>query len=50
MLQATLPAGATASRTEAVNQQIVDWFLTEEKQNIDVVFTINGFNFSGAHR
>lgn len=48
MLQATLPAGATASRTEAVNQQIVDWFLTEEKQNIDVVFTINGFNFSGA--
>ncbi|KGD72734.1 efflux RND transporter permease subunit [Pantoea vagans] len=48
MLQATLPAGATASRTEAVNKQIVDWFLTEEKQNIDVVFTINGFNFSGA--
>ena len=48
MLQATLPAGATTGRTEAVNQQIVDWFLTEEKDNIEVVFTINGFNFSGA--
>jgi len=48
MLQATLPAGATSSRTEAVNQQIVDWFLKEEKDNVEVVFTINGFNFSGA--
>lgn len=48
MLQATLPAGATLSRTEAVNKQIVDWFLTKEKDNVDVVFTINGFNFSGS--
>ncbi|MDU4092044.1 MAG: efflux RND transporter permease subunit [Pantoea sp.] len=48
MLQATLPAGATSNRTEAVNQQIIDWFLSEEKENVDVIFTINGFNFSGA--
>ncbi|ARJ42704.1 multidrug efflux RND transporter permease [Pantoea alhagi] len=48
MLQATLPAGATSNRTEAVNQQIIDWFLKEEKENVDVIFTINGFNFSGA--
>lgn len=48
LLQATLPAGATASRTEEVNQQITNWFLTKEKENVDVVFTINGLNFSGA--
>ncbi|MGK9174616.1 efflux RND transporter permease subunit [Yokenella regensburgei] len=48
MLQATLPAGATSGRTEEVNKQITDWFLSEEKDNTDVVFTINGFNFSGA--
>lgn len=48
MLQATLPAGATTSRTEKVNKEVTDWFLSEEKDNIDVIFTINGFNFSGA--
>lgn len=48
MLQATLPAGATASRTAAVTREMTDWFLSEEKDNVDVVFTINGFNFSGS--
>lgn len=48
MLQTTLSAGATASRTEAVNRQVADWFLDHEKDNVDVVFTINGFNFSGS--
>lgn len=48
MLQATLPTGATTSRTEKVNKEVTDWFLSEEKDNIDVIFTINGFNFSGA--
>lgn len=48
MLQATLPSGATAGRTEKVNQKVIDWFLNEEKNNVDIVFTITGFNFSGA--
>lgn len=48
MLQATLPAGATSGRTEEVNRNIADWFLSQEKDNVEVIFTINGFNFSGA--
>ncbi|ATA19206.1 multidrug efflux pump [Gibbsiella quercinecans] len=48
MLQASLPAGAAASRTDAVNQQITDWFLNEEKDNTDVIFTITGFNYTGS--
>ncbi|MFP1729051.1 efflux RND transporter permease subunit [Lonsdalea quercina] len=48
MVQYTLPAGATVNRTNAVNKRITDWFLTEEKDNIGVIYTITGFNFSGS--
>ncbi|MFP1918385.1 efflux RND transporter permease subunit [Lonsdalea quercina] len=48
MVQYTLPAGATVNRTNAVNKRITDWFLTEEKDNISVIYTITGFNFSGS--
>lgn len=48
MVQYTLPAGATAARTAEVNRQIVDWFLINEKANTDVIFTVDGFSFSGS--
>lgn len=46
LLQATLPSGATMSRTESVNRQITDWFMDDV--NTDVIFTIGGYNFSGS--
>lgn len=48
LLQATLPGGATMNRTEAVTQQVTDWFLENEKDTTDVIFTVGGFNFSGS--
>lgn len=48
MVQYTLPAGATVNRTNAVNKRITDWFLKEEKDNVSVIYTITGFNFSGS--
>ncbi len=43
----TLPVGATQSRTVAVGDQLEHYFLTDEKKNIDALFTVAGFNFSG---
>ena len=48
MVQYTLPAGATNSRTEEVSQQVTNWFLNNEKDNTNVIFTVNGFSFSGS--
>lgn len=48
MVQYTLPAGATNSRTAEVSKQVSDWFLNNEKANTDVIFTVNGFSFSGS--
>lgn len=48
MVQYTLPVRATAARTAEVNRQIVDWFLINEKANTDVIFTVDGFSFSGS--
>ena len=50
MVQYTLPAGATAVRTAEVSRQVREWFLTKEKANTDVIFTVEGFSFSGTDR
>jgi multidrug efflux pump len=47
MVQFTLPTGATSARTEAVAHQIEDYLLGPEDANVDNLFTINGFSFSG---
>ncbi len=47
LAQAQLPAGATQQRTQKVMDQITDYFLTKEKANVQSVFTVNGFGFSG---
>ncbi|WP_289483620.1 efflux RND transporter permease subunit [Enterobacter sp. E105B] len=48
MIQYTLPAGATASRTHEINNAVVSYFIDHEKANTDVVFTVEGINFSGS--
>ncbi|MDN2487725.1 efflux RND transporter permease subunit [Kosakonia sacchari] len=48
MVQFTLPAGATATRTDAVASKVTDWFLNTEKANTEAIFTVTGFSFSGS--
>lgn len=47
MIQFTLPAGASATRSENVEKIIRDYFLNEEKNNVNSIFSIVGFTFSG---
>jgi len=47
LTQAQLPAGATQERTQKVLDQVSNYFLTEEKDNVQSVFTVNGFGFAG---
>ena len=48
MVQFTLPAGATDARTAVISNKIKDYFLTQEKDNVSVVFTVSGFSLSGS--
>ncbi len=43
-----LPPGATEERTQAVLKQVSDYYLNEEKESVEAVFTVSGFSFSGA--
>lgn len=45
-----LPAGATQERTQKVLDQVTDYYLKNEKANVESVFTVNGFSFSGQHK
>lgn len=47
LTQAQLPAGATQERTQKVLDQVSNYFLTKEKDNVQSVFTVNGFGFAG---
>jgi multidrug efflux pump len=47
-IQYTLPPGATMPRTMAVVREIEHYFLTEETQDVPVVFTIVGQSQAGA--
>ncbi|MDD3343806.1 MAG: efflux RND transporter permease subunit [Sulfurospirillaceae bacterium] len=47
MIQFTLPAGASVTRSEKIEKTIRDYFLTEEKNTINSIFSIVGFTFSG---
>ncbi|WP_152047656.1 efflux RND transporter permease subunit [Aureimonas psammosilenae] len=48
IVQYTLPPGATQTRTVAAAQGIEDHFLGPEEANVDGLFTISGFRFSGS--
>ncbi|MEO8927096.1 MAG: efflux RND transporter permease subunit, partial [Caulobacteraceae bacterium] len=44
----SLPTGAIQDRTVAVAKQVEHYFLTQEKANIDTLFTVVGFSFAGS--
>ena len=44
---AQLPAGATQERTQKVLDEMTDYYLTKEKNNVESVFAVNGFGFTG---
>lgn len=47
MTMVQLPAGATQTRTQQILDQVQQYYLTQEKANVESVFTVNGFSFSG---
>ncbi|MCE9891150.1 efflux RND transporter permease subunit [Kluyvera intermedia] len=47
MTMIQLPAGATQERTQKVLDTVTDYYLNNEKANVQSVFTVNGFSFSG---
>ncbi|MFP2505641.1 efflux RND transporter permease subunit [Buttiauxella gaviniae] len=47
MTMVQLPAGATQERTQKVLDQVTNYYLNTEKANVESVFTVNGFSFSG---
>ncbi|MGH6878308.1 MAG: efflux RND transporter permease subunit, partial [Rhizomicrobium sp.] len=48
LVQLTLPTGAEQSRTLAVAKEIEHHFLVDEKANVDNMFIVTGFSFSGS--
>ncbi|EAO5053852.1 efflux RND transporter permease subunit [Salmonella enterica] len=42
-----IPSGATQERTQKVLDQVTHYYLNNEKVNVESVFTVNGFSFSG---
>lgn len=47
-IQFELPPGATLERTEAAATQIQKYFLTQEKENVAVVYALSGSSRAGA--
>ncbi len=45
--QVQLPNGATKERSIAVMEDVVQYFLHEEAENVESVFSVIGFSFSG---
>ena len=45
--QVTTPPGATVQRTQAVLDQVREYFQNDEKQAVEHVFTVTGFSFGG---
>ncbi|EOC1324507.1 efflux RND transporter permease subunit [Cronobacter dublinensis] len=47
MTMVQLPSGATQARTQQVLDQVSHYYLNDEKANVESVFTVSGFSFSG---
>ncbi|MGC4251544.1 MAG: efflux RND transporter permease subunit [Sphingobium sp.] len=45
--QVALPAGATMEETERTLTRVRDFYMKDEKHDVEVVFTISGFGFVG---
>lgn len=48
MAMYNLPVGATMTRTDTVGDQITDYFMNAEKDNLKYIFTVSGFSFAGS--
>lgn len=48
MAQVSLPQGASVKRTNEITKKVEEYFLTDERDNTEAIFTISGFNFSGS--
>ncbi|MFQ1941724.1 efflux RND transporter permease subunit [Aeromonas veronii] len=48
MSMVQLPVGATKQRTEVVLADMRDYFLKNEKDDVDSVLTVSGFSFAGS--
>ncbi len=48
MVQISLPEGASVKRTVAVAKDVENYFLNNEANTTNTIFTISGFNFSGS--
>ncbi|WP_041959314.1 efflux RND transporter permease subunit [Sulfurospirillum arsenophilum] len=48
MVQFSLPEGASFKRSDAVAREIERYFLNNESNNTEAIFTISGFSFSGS--
>jgi multidrug efflux pump len=46
-VQVTTPPGAASGRTQAVLDEVYDYFKTKEAGNVGGVFEVNGFSFGG---
>ncbi|EKT65001.1 efflux RND transporter permease subunit [Providencia burhodogranariea] len=42
-----LPPGSTQEQTQAVLEEVNDYFHTKEEHNVESVFTVGGFSFAG---
>ncbi len=42
-----LPTGATQQRTQKVLSKVLDYYLIQEKENVNTAFTVAGFSFAG---
>jgi multidrug efflux pump len=47
MTSFNLPTGAEQARTVAIGKEIERFYLTKEKDNVDNLFVVTGFSFSG---
>jgi len=47
MVQAILPANSTLEQTKEVMNEVREYFMTVEKDNVESCMTISGFSFSG---
>ncbi|SER35120.1 multidrug efflux pump [Faunimonas pinastri] len=47
MTQIQLPVGSTQQQTLKVIDQVRDYYLNKEKDNVDAVFSVAGFSFGG---
>ena len=42
-----LPAGSSQAETQAVIDKVTTYYQTQEKDNVDGIFAVNGFSFAG---